>query len=398
MNYYRIYRFFLTSIAAISFLGAAGQRVVPEKELIDLALKNSGALQSSQLQVTQNKYLQKTGFNIPNPEVIAESPSGEFYAVGVLQSMEFPSVYFKQNQLRRQITRLSEKQKDVTLQQVNSLIRSLYLDLQFTEALYAQLQLQDSLYSIIARSAERQFDAGTIDHLAKTFAQSQVGEVHNQFVQASLEYEAIKNQIRAYTGIGENFRPTELVRLPFQRDAVVDSTAVTSNPSIQYYEQLVNVNKQTLSVERNKALPGLVFGYLNQGSKETETYYRFRVGFTVPLWFWQYNGSIRAAKAGVQVAEQNEKAQFQTLAADIHQASGDVRKYDESLNYYERTGLRQSDDIINTARRFFESGQIDYVAYLRNINEAYLVKARYLETLRNYNQAVITINYLTGRL
>jgi outer membrane protein, heavy metal efflux system len=398
MNHYKAYRFFLTFIAAISFSCGIAQRLITEKEIIDLAIKNSGALQASDLQVAQNKYLQKTGFNIPNPEVIAESPTGEFYAVGVLQSMEFPSVYVKQNQLRKQMTRLSEKQKNLTRQEVSSLIQSLYLNLQFAEALQEQLKVQDSLYSQIARSAERQFDAGTIDHLAKTFAQTQAGEIHNQFVQSRLEYEAIRNQLKMYTGIDDDFTTTELVRSSLDEDVRMDSGAVSSNPSIQYYQQLTNVNKQSLSVERNKALPGLVFGYLNQGSKETDTYYRFRVGFTVPLWFWQYSGNIKAAKAGVQLAEQNEKAQRQALASDMYQAWGDTQKYGESLNYYENTGLKQADDIINTARRFFESGQIDYVGYLRNINEAYLLKARYLETLRNYNQSIITINYLTGKL
>ena len=79
-------------------------------------------------------------------------------------------------------------------------------------------------------------------------------------------------------------------------------------------------------------------------------------------------------------------------------AIGNIQKYNESLRYYETTGLKQADDIINTGRRFFESGQTDYINYLRNTNEAYLIKARYLETLRSYNQSIITINYLTGKL
>jgi hypothetical protein len=82
----------------------------------------------------------------------------------------------------------------------------------------------------------------------------------------------------------------------------------------------------------------------------------------------------------------------------MHQALGYLRKFDLSLNYYESKGLRHADDIINTSRRFFESGQTDYIEHLRNINEAFLIKARYLETLRNYNQSVITIDYLTGKL
>lgn len=398
MNNLLIYRFAFSIVATFCFISGTAQRVITESQVLELALQNSGAFQSSELQVQQNKYLQRSGLNLPNPEVIAESPTGEFYAVGVLQSVEFPSVYFKQNQLRRQITRLSEKRKEMTRQEVASSVRSLYLNVQFAEAIFHQLKLQDSLYNQIASSAERQFKAGTIDYLARTFAQTQAGEIHNQLLQTRYDYEALQNQLKAYTGIADSFRTVPLFRSTYSPDGPVDSTTVSASPSIQYYHQLKNVNQKTLAVERNKVLPGLVFGYLNQGSRATDTYYRFRVGFTVPLWFWQYSGNIKAAKAGVQVAEQDWKGQLQVLTAEMYQAVSNVKKYSESLNYYENTGLRHADEIITTARRFFESGQNDYVGYLRNINEAYMIKARYLETLRNYNQSVITINSLTGKL
>lgn len=375
------------------------QRFLSESEVIAMALKNSAAFQRADLQVKQNQYLQRTGFNLPNPEVIAESPTGEFYAVGVLQSLEFPSVYIKQRQLNKQVTRLSEMQKEISRQDVVRLVRSLYLDVQFGEALYKHLQRQDSLYDAIASSADRQFEAGTIDFLAKTFAHTQAGEINNQLAQTREEYGAVMRQLNLYTGFRDSIKTAPLARITDDSiEPDFDSSIVRTNPSIQYFEQMKNVNAKTLEVERNKALPGLVFGYLNQGSKSTDTYYRFRVGFTVPLWFWQYSGNIKAARTGVEIAAQESKAQQMSLSADMVQVYADLRKFGQSLEYYERRGLKQTDDIVSSARRFFESGQLDYVSYLRNINEAYLIKARYLETLRNYNQAVITLNYLTGKL
>lgn len=393
-----INRLVVTCGLALSLTSGVSQRLITASEVVDLALKNSGAFQSSELQVRQNRYLQKTGFSLPNPEVIAESPTGEFYAVGVLQSMEFPSVYLKQNQLKKQITKLSEKQKEVTRLDIVNLVRSLYLNVQLAEALYAHLQVQDSLYHAIARSADRQFEAGTIDFLAKTFAHTQAGEVHNQLLQTREEYNTVINQLKLYTGLSDSVKTNPLARMNEENNVRVDSLSIFSNPSIQYYEQLKNVNRRTLGLERNKALPGLVFGYLNQGAKTTDTYYRFRVGFTVPLWFWQYSGNIKAAKTGVEIAEQDSKAQQQTVTSEMIQAQADMTKFRQSLEYYESRGLKQTEDIITTARRFFESGQLDYIGYLRNINEAYLIKARYLETLKNYNQSIITINYLTGKL
>ena len=381
------------------------QRILTDAEAVELALKNSALMQVAVLQVVQSKQLQKTAFNLPSLDVVAESPTGTFYPIGALQTLDFPTVYFQQHKLQKQVTVLSEKGKTITQQDVKRLIHQLYLTLQYLESFRNQLQVQDSLYRQVSESASRQFDVGQIDYLAKTFAASQYGEVHNQFVQTQTDYSVISFQLKNYTGINEPFTTTKIFRSTLSAEDLANygfetqaNNLYIQNPTFQYFQQLREVSLKTLSVQRNKALPGLVLGYLNQGPPETETFYKFRVGFRVPIWFGQHIGSINAARTGVAIAEQRIKAEQQNLSAEMQLAIGNIQKYNESLRYYETTGLKQADDIINTGRRFFESGQTDYINYLRNTNEAYLIKARYLETLRSYNQSIITINYLTGKL
>jgi cobalt-zinc-cadmium efflux system outer membrane protein len=388
---------FITLLLLSITSGSIAQQILTEQAALDSAMKHSPLLKSAELQVKQSNYLRKTAFNLASPDVIAESPTGEFYAVGILQSIEFPTVYIKQGQLLKQQFLLSEKGKAFTANEVKRLIRSVYLSAQYSQQLYSQLKYQDSLYNQIQISAKRQFDAGVIDYLAKTFAESQYGEIHNQFVQAQNAYKATLQQLKLYTGISTESNVSPLIK--FNTLSIrADASSVTQNPLVQYARQNQLVNKNQLSLERNRALPGLVFGYLNQGPKETETYYRFRVGFTVPLWFWQYSGNIKAAKTGLQIAEQQTQVQQQQLTADLQMAVSDYTSAQQAVSYYETSGLRQADDIISAAKRFFESGQTDYIAYIRNINDAYAVKRTYLETLRTYNQSIININYITGDL
>lgn len=375
----------------------SAQNVISEQAALDSAMKHSPLLKSAELQVKQSNYLRKTAFNLSNPDIIAESPTGEFYAVGILQSIEFPTVYFKQGQLLNQQSLLSEKGKALTIYEVKRLIRSVYLNAQYTQQLYEQLKYQDSLYNQIQISARRQFDAGVIDYLAKTFAESQYGEIHNQLVQAQNAFKANLQQLKLYTGISSVASVSALVKFTLP-NLSADTSAVTQSPLVQYARQNQVVNQKQLSLERNRALPGLVVGFLNQGPRETETYYRFRVGFTVPLWFWQYSGNIKAAKTRVQIAEQQTRAQQQQLTADLQTSMSEYTSAQQAVSYYEASGLKQAEDIISAAKRFFESGKIDYIAYIRNINDAYAVKRTYLESLRTYNQSIININYITGNL
>ena len=384
-------------------LFSRAQKQLTEDEALTLALKNSALINASSLAVTQNKQLQKTAYNFNNPEIMMESPSGTFQTFGVLQSFKFPTVYGMQHQLLKQQTVLSQVGQKVTENDIKYQIKSLYLTIQYFELNYDQYKNQDSIYSQIQKTAQRQYDAGQIDYLEKTFSDAQYGEVHNQFIQAQTDLQVLQTQLQTYTGLKEIIATTSLQKSRVTMNVLLiknDTSIIQNNPSLLYLKQQQVIGKKSLSLERNRFLPGFTLGYLNQGQdRTTSSFLRFRAGINIPLWFWQYTGSINAAKTGLQIAEQKAVAQQQLTSVEMQKAQGDYLKYLQSLTYYETTGLKQADDIITTSKRFFEGGHtFDYINYLRTINEAYLIKLKYSESLKNYNQSIININYLTGSL
>ena len=117
---------------------------------------------------------------------------------------------------------------------------------------------------------------------------------------------------------------------------------------------------------------------------------------TVPIWQGQYKSRIKAAQTGFEIAQERTNAQKQSISVDLQQALGDNQKHKQALDYYETKGLKQSEEIITTATRLFKAGQNDYVSFLRTLNDAYTIRQRYIEALRNYNQTQLNINYLLG--
>lgn len=379
---------------------ANAQIILTEQEAINAALKKSPLLNAATLQVKQQKQMQGTSFNLANPDITLESPTGEFMTVGVLQSFEFPSVYVKQGQLAKQQTFLADKGKSITEAEVKQQVKSVYLNLQFANQVLQQLKKQDSIYFSIADAANRQFTSGQIDFVAKTYAATQYGEVHNQFVQAQTDASIALNQLQLYTGIADS-----IATVPFSKSSsplsiasiTTDSATLVSTPLIQYFMQTQSVAKKSLQLEKHKALPGFSFGYMNQGLKNTEIPLRLRAGINIPIWFWQYSAAIKAAKTNLQITQQNTLAQQQNLSSKLQQSKSDAVKFYTSLAYYEDIGLKQADDLITASVRMFSVGQTDYIAYLRTISNAYNIHVKYLETLRAYNQSIININYLNGQ-
>lgn len=390
-------------IMLLPFMGATrvpAQTVLTEQQAVELALKKSPLLNVATLQVKQQKQLQGTSFNLANPDITLESPTGDFMTVGVLQSFEFPTVYIKQGQIAKQQIVLAEKEKTMTEAEVKQQVKTAYLHLQFTNQMLAQLKKQDSIYFIIADAASRQFTAGQIDFVAKTFAATQYGEVHNQFVQAQTDATLALQQLQLYTGITNTITTTPFTKSNntfLLTEIATDSATLVSTPFIQYYTQKQNIAKKSWQLEKNKALPGFSFGYMNQGAKNTEFPLRLRAGINIPIWFWQYSSAIKAAKTNLQIAQQNTLAQQQNLNSKLQQLKSDAIKFQTSLVYYETTGLKQADDLIAASARMFSAGQTDYITYLRTLSDAYNIQVKYLETLRAFNQSILNINYLNGQ-
>ena len=389
---------FITSLSVIFITATSFSQNISETNLIKMALQNSRNLSASNLNIKQQKQLLGASFNLPNPEVFVESPTGNFYTASITQSIEFPSVYNKQYQLQLQKIVFSEREKAIGENEIKYQVKQLYLSLQYAMALQEQIHLQDTVYERINNAAVRQFDAGQIDYLQKLFAENSYADVHNQYLQAELTGLNIEKQLQFIAGYLNKIIVNPITSVDINYVALADSNSFSTSPSLALINQSILIAQKNISLQKAKALPGLAFGYFNQGERNTPVQNRFRFGITLPLWFNQYKSNINAAKTEYEISKQKAGGLQQQFSLQYLQAQNEQAIFLQSLQYYETRGIKKAAEIINTAKRFFENGESDYINYLRNINDAYTIQLKYLEVLKNYNGSVLFTNYLKGTL
>ncbi len=56
-------------------------------------------------------------------------------------------------------------------------------------------------------------------------------------------------------------------------------------------------------------------------------------------------------------------------------------------------GLGQADQLLEINRAKFENEDIDYTEYTQKADEAFQIQLDYLETLNNYNQTAIQLEF-----
>jgi outer membrane protein TolC len=386
---------FISSLLLLAGVASA-QRQLSEDEMVARALSNSRNIKADSLNILQQKQLVKAAVNLPNPEFFWESPTGTFYTGSITQSMEFPTVYSKQRSLQKERVGLARKEKAVSESELKLQVKLLYMQLALESERNSQLVEQDSLYDNIREAAGRQFKAGQIDYLQQVFTETQYGDIHTQLLASEAKLGALKKQLQYIAALHEDFTVTPFTRL--EPGELISSGLSAGNAKLDVFEQNVRISEQNIGLQRSKALPGLAFGYFNQGERETPLQYRFRFGLTIPLWFWQYTGNITAAKLEKDVNTQRTEGFKQQLSIQQQQLQGELGGLLRVLNYYENTALGKSREMITTAGRFFEAGEADYVTYLRNVSEAYNIRQKYLDALKSYNENVLQLQSLMGKL
>lgn len=376
---------------------ASAQDIISLTTVIDSSIRNSPAVKSSNAAVSQQQHLLKSAINLPSPEILLQNPTGHFYTIGVQQIFDFPTVYGAQRKIQKENIKLAETATKYTLMDVKYQLHILYSELQYQFQLMKLWQKQDSSYSKISENADRAFKAGTIDFIQSSFANVQAGQIRTNYNLSKANFYGTMQQIKTLSGIQVDFTPDSLTSIGILAIGTTD-TSISHNYSLLYDQQQIAINEKRVQLEKQKALPGFTVAFLNQGEKNTIFQNRFYAGLRIPLWFWQYNGNIKAAKVQVEVSKYDAAANKLQLTGEMQAAYVKYIAYSEALVLYNSNILRNANALTNALDRFYTSGNYSYTDYLRNLNDANEVKKTYWETLKNYNQTLIYIQYLNGTL
>jgi cobalt-zinc-cadmium resistance protein CzcA len=189
---------------------------------------------------------------------------------------------------------------------------------------------------------------------------------------------------------------------------ILDSTLIASNPSLAFMRQQIDVSQKEKKVQFAKSAPDLLVGFFSQtliGTVNPETatiagngerFTGFQVGVSLPLWFGPHQGRVRAAEYNMKAAQSNYESFRQNMNAQLEEAVQIYQTNKASLSYYQSSALPNADLILKQSQAAFKGGEIGYSEFLLGLRNAIDIQEMYLKTLRDYNQSIIKIEFLSG--
>ncbi len=387
---------------------------VTQAQAVDMAVQNNLNLKAGLYEVDAQKALQKTASDLGKTSI--QWMGGQYNSVlfdhnfSVSQTIPFPSVFGRRAAWLQAQVQGTERKAAVTRNELVYQVKTTYAQLVFAESRNQLLLEQDSIFSQFVEVAKLRYRTGESTVLESYTAESQVQELQVLRSQNQADISILQSQLQRLLNHATPVGVTETSQIrQVASFAVTDTTALRQNPSLAYWQQQYIVAQRQTRTEQAQLLPDLTVGYFNQSLTGTQNVdgtdryfsssYRFQgiqAGVAFPLWSRPQKARIRAASFQEKVAETRRQANERTLQQEWQQGMQQYRKYQQSLDYYEKTALPTAQLMLDHARKAYRAGEIGYLEYTQNLNRALSIRLQYLNTLHQYNQSLIYLEYLAG--
>jgi heavy metal efflux system protein len=390
-------------------------RIINLHDAIQTALDSNLSIRSASLSVDAVRALR--GASTDLPKTVFDGEYGQFNSYAndnsftVTQSFAFPSVYVNRSKLANANIKSSEWQYAVSRVEIAAQVKQVYWECVYLIAKQKLLVYQDSLYERFLRAAELRAKSGETNRLEMITARSQSLEIRNMLYQVTADIRISSRKLKLLLNCSSLPVPEEKNLRRIQFSVISDNLTVSQNPSLGYLRQKVEVSRFEKQLERSQMLPDINLGYFSQtitGTQEVNgvsrnfgNNYRFsgiQAGISIPLWFAPFKARTRATIIGENIARNNAESYAKTVEGNYLTLLDEFSKFSSSVDYYEKQAVPEAELIIEQATLSYRAGALDYLDYVLTLNRALAIKQNYLDAINNYNQTIISIDFITGKI
>lgn len=145
-------------------------------------------------------------------------------------------------------------------------------------------------------------------------------------------------------------------------------------PLLRYAQQQTEVAQAQWRMDRSQWAPSLQAGGFYQTLDHVSPFWGYQVGLGIPLPGGGQGARTKASRLGTEIATQQLENTQRTVRSAFTQASTQLQQLDQLVKYYETQGEALATSLHTSAQRSYDSGDIDYVAYIQGLDQSYRIR------------------------
>lgn len=380
--------------------------------VLSWAIRNNPQMKVATLETSRQAVLTRGSSDVPKTDV--SLMYGQYNSIQkndnnilVEQAIPFPTVWSRQKNLNKALLTSSILNKAVTENSLQYEVAIIFNQLLYLKARDQILSRQDSLMRDMHRAIDFQYKAGESTLLARSLAETRLLEIQNALVRNNADRQIYMDKLRFMCR--KNFTDIEGEFDEITSITSFDSTDIQQNPLMALAAQEVSIAQARSKLEVARWMPDIRIGYFTQtliGVQNIEgrdqyfgsdkRFHGFQLGLSIPLWYSSFNARVKASVLSEAITKEQHEAQSFMLQQQYYAARQELAKNINSLSYYRTSALQAARLLQHQSELAFKNGEIDYKTHLLNLQQVLTVEQDYLTTQYEYNQNMITINYLRG--
>jgi cobalt-zinc-cadmium efflux system outer membrane protein len=319
------------------------------------------------------------------------------------QSFEFPTNYFLYGTSSSKSKNIASHENQLSTLNVRSKIKAAYYKLVWAIDQQQIEQENLALAEEFTNKAEIRLNVGEGTHLESLTAKVEYTEALNNLekqknlvleANAELNY-TLGNSQRVITV----YKPTDSLNyeeLGIDVQNLIDNSS-TNNPEILISELSADKASVDKTLAWSGLLPSFRLAYAKQTLEGNNNYYGASFGISIPVWFlFEQRGKIQEASAQANISEYELEQTRSRVLVKIRKAYTQFTNEQKQVRLYRLNLLPQSEEIYSTAYKSYEAGEITYIEFLQAKQILTNTKSNYLQSLLNYNLAIIDLELAAG--
>jgi cobalt-zinc-cadmium resistance protein CzcA len=400
----------IVPVIGLVFLSLSGyaQGGLTVDDAVRTALERNRSIAAARLDVKARDALRKTAREVPKTDLTAMLGQYNSYKFDqnftLSQTIPNPGVFKARSSVLESQVKSAEIQVAVSENDLRFQVKSVWYESAYLAELERYLATQDSLYTDFARAADVRLRTGETGSLESTIAQTRLRQVQTQRRQNEADRNIAGQRLQTLLFSEEPVR-IQSTGLPLRP---LPDTASSQNPLLAWYAQQVRVAEAERRLQQANRLPDYSLGYFNQsligtvkpGSTETANglnrFHGVQAGISFPLFGKASKARVESARITEQAQQNQFDQQQRNVRGEVSALVQEVKKLQQTIDYYQSSALPQAAEITRQAKRGFQAGEIGYVEYLQGVSTANDLRIGYLQTVNDYNQQVIRLEYVLG--
>lgn len=366
-------------------------------EAIALAKANNIGIKIADKEIEKQTVLKKTAFQTDPLQV--QYQGGQFnsesydHNISVQQYFPIGKITKANRQLQEELAKLAEKRKAISEYEIEKAVTLSYYQYLFGISIQKlNVELND-IYTKFLKNAELRFKTGESGNIEVISAKAKVKEIETQKAQIDYDLAIYQKQFQYFLNTEDNIVPND--KVVFKYENTTKNTSKVENIVTEYYQQQISVYQKEANTFKAQKMPKLGLGYFAQ-SIDTKTLFQgFTAGLQIPLFGNVNSAKAKASALSISQSELELQKSKLTLKLQNQQLQDELDKQKKGLDYYQNEGLQFAEQIINTAQKSYENGDMSYFTYISFLNQAIDIKKQYAETLNAYNQSAIQLQFPT---